>query len=68
MLKIEVDSFNFVYGVNGGRRFHNFQIKWLNKHNNVLTVDFISIINGLRLESNYKKVDVIDVNIKQIIN
>ena len=31
-VKIKVDSFNFVYVVNGGRRFYKFQTKWLNKH------------------------------------
>ena len=30
-LKTKVDSFSFVYGVNGGGRFYKFQIKWLNK-------------------------------------
>ena len=62
-VKIKVDSFNFVYGVNGGRRFYKFQIKWLNKHNNALIGDIITIINRLRLESNYEKVNVIDVSI-----
>ena len=64
-LKIKVDSFNFVYGVNGGRRFHKFQNKWLNKHNNALIGGIISIINRLRLESNYENVNVIDVNIEK---
>jgi len=32
-LKTKVDAFNFVHGVNGGRSFSKFQIRWLNKHN-----------------------------------
>jgi len=31
-VKIKVDAFNFVYGVNGGRRFYKVQTKWLNKY------------------------------------
>jgi len=64
-VKIKVDSFIFVYGVNGGRSFHKFQNKWLNTHNNALFGGIVSIINILRLESNYEKVLVIDVNIKK---
>ena len=64
--KIKIDSFNFVYGVNGGRRFYKFQIKWLNKHNHALIGDIITIINRLRLESSCEQVKVIDVNIKRI--
>ena len=63
-LKIKVDSVNFVYGVNGGRRFYKFQAKWLNKHNKTLIGDIITIVNRLRLESDYEKVNVIDVNMK----
>ena len=62
-VKIKVDSFNCVYGVNGGRRFHKFQMKWLNKHNNALIGDIITIINRWRLESNSEQVKVIYVNI-----
>ena len=57
-----------LYGVNGGRRFHKFQMTWLNKHNNALIGDIITIINILRFESHYEKANVIDVNIKKIIN
>ena len=46
---IKVDSFNYVYGVNGGRRFYKFQVKWLNKHNHALIGDIITIINIVRL-------------------
>ena len=66
-VEIKVDSFNFVYDVNGGRRFHKFQIKWLNKHNNALIGDTITIINKLRLESNNERVNVSDVNIKNTL-
>ena len=40
-VKIKVDVFNFVYGVNGGKRFYKFQIKWLNKHKKPLIFDTI---------------------------
>ena len=63
-VKVKVDSFNFVYGVNGGRRSYNFQIRWLNKHKKPLIGDIITIINRLRLDSDYEKVNVIGVNIK----
>ena len=67
-VKIKVDSFNFVYGVNGGRIFYKFQIKWLSKQRKALTDDIIAIINRLRLEGNNEraneKVNVTDVNIK----
>ena len=62
-VKIKVDSFNSVYGVNGGRRLYKFQIKWLNKHKQPLIGDIITIINRLRLESDYEKVHVIDASI-----
>ena len=65
-VKIKIDSFNFAYGVNGGRRVYKFQIKWLNKHNKILIDDTITIINILRLASDSEKVNVIDVNIKRI--
>ena len=65
-VKIKVDSFNFVYGVNGGRRFYKFQVRWLNKHEKALIGDIITIINRLRLESDYEKVNVIDVNVEKI--
>ena len=65
-VKIKIDSFNFVYGVNGGRRFYYFQMKWLNKHNHALIGDIITIINILRLESNYAQVKVIDAHTKKI--
>ena len=64
-VKIKVDSFKFAYGVNGGRRFHKFQIKWLNKHNNALIGDIITIISRLRLDSNYEKCQYIKTIIKQ---
>ena len=63
--KIKVDSFNVVHGVNGGRRLRKFRIKWLNKHNNALIGDIISIINRVILEGNYEKVNVIYVNIEK---
>ena len=62
-VKTKVDSFTFVYGVNGGRRFYKFQHTWLNKNKKALICDIITIINRLRLESDYEKVNVIDVNI-----
>ena len=65
-VKIKVDSCNFVYGVNGGRRFHKFQIKRLNKLNHALIGDIISTINRLRIKSNYEKVNAIDVTIIKI--
>ena len=68
--KIKVDSFNFVYGVNGGRRFYKFQVKWLNKQRKAVICEIITIINRLILESNIERVDekvnVIDVDIKNI--
>ena len=45
-----------------------FQIKWLNKHKKPLIGDIITIINRLRLESDYEKVNVIDVDIEKINN
>ena len=66
-VNIKIDSFNFVYGVNGGRRLYKFQIKWLNKHNTLLIGDTITIINRSILENDYEKVNVILVN-KKIIN
>ena len=69
-VKIKVDSFNFVYGVNGGGRFYKFQIKWLNKQRKALIGDIITIINRLRFESGNQrvnqKVNVIDVDIRNI--
>ena len=65
-IKIKIDSFHFVYGANGGRRFHKFQIKWLNKQRKPLVGDIITIINRLRLESNNEEVSVHDVQVKQI--
>ena len=62
-VEIEIDSFNFVYGVNGGRRFYKLQIKWSKRHNKPLVGDIIRIINRLRLESNYEKLNVLDVSI-----
>ena len=64
-VKIKVDSFNFVYGVNGGRRLCKFQTKRLNKHNKSLIDDIITIKKRLRLESDCEKVNVIDVDIKK---
>ena len=40
-VKIKVASFNFVYGVNGGRRFYEFRIRSLNKDNKPLVGDII---------------------------
>ena len=65
-VKIQNDVLNFVYGVNGGRRFYKFRITWLNKHKKPLIVDIITIINRLRLQSDYEKINVIDVNIEKI--
>ena len=65
-VKVRVASFNFVYGVTGGRIFYQFQTKWLNKQMIALIGDIITIINRLRLESNREKVNVIDVNIKNM--
>ena len=65
-VKIKVDSSNFLYGVNGGRGLYKFQIKWLNKQRKALIGDITTIINILRLESDYEKVNVIDVNIEKI--
>ena len=65
-VKITIDSFHFVFGVNGGRRFHKFQIKWLDKQRKVLVGDILTIINKLRLESNTEEVSGIDVDVKQI--
>ena len=63
---IKIDSFNFVYGVNGGRSFLKFQTKSFNKHKKPLIGDITTIINILRLESDYEIVRVIDVTIKTI--
>ena len=63
MLKLKLILL-ILYGVNGGRRFYKFQTKQLNKHNKALIGDLITIINRLRLESEYGKVHVIDANIK----
>ena len=52
-----------LHGVNGGRGFYKFQNKWLNKYDNALIGDIITILNRLRLERDYEKVHVIDVNI-----
>ena len=46
-VKIKIDAFNFVYGVNGGRRFYTFQVKWLNKHKKPLIGDIVTNINRL---------------------
>ena len=46
--------------------FNKFQTKRLNKHKNPLIGDILSIRNSLRLEINYAKVNVIDVNLKDI--
>ena len=54
-VKLKVDSFKFVYGVNGGRRFYKFQIKWLDKQRKASIDDIIAIINRLRLESNNER-------------
>jgi len=53
-----------VYCVNGGRKFYKFHIKWLSKHNKLLIGDIITNMNRLKLENDYEKVSVIDVNIK----
>ena len=66
MLKLKLIPLFFVYGVNGGRSFYGFKIRWLNKHKKPLIGDRITIINRLRLESDYAKVNVIDVNIEKI--
>ena len=63
-VKVKVGSFSFVYGVSGGIRFYKFQIRWLNKPNKPLIGGTITIINILRLEGDYEKVDVIIVSIK----
>ena len=65
-VKIKVVSFNFVHGVNGGIRFYKFQIRWLNKHKKPLIGDIMTIITRSRLESDYEKINVIDVNITKI--
>ena len=69
-VKIKADSFNFVYAVNGGRRFYKFQIKWLNKQRKALIGDIVTIINTLRFESNNERVNekvyIIDANAKNI--
>ena len=49
-VEIKGDSFKFVYGVNGGRRFHKFQIKWLNTQRKALISDIITIMKRSRLE------------------
>ena len=56
-VKIKDDSFDFVYGVNGGRIFHKFKIKWLSKQRKALVVDIITIINRLRLGGNNGRVN-----------
>ena len=43
-----------------------FQIKWSNKQNKALLGDIIKDINRLILESDYDKVNVIDVNTNKI--
>ena len=60
-VKTKIGAFNFVYGVNGGRRFYKFQIQWVNKHKKPSIDNFITIINRLRLECDYEKVNVTDV-------
>ena len=65
-VKIKVDAYNFVYGVNGGRRYNKIQIKWLNKQNKAMIGDVMTIIKRLRLESVNDGVSVVDVNIKTI--
>ena len=65
-VEIKVDSFNFVYGVHGDRRFYKFQMKLLNKQRQALIGDIITLISRLRLEGNNERVNVIDVNIKNI--
>ena len=69
-VKVQVDSFNFVYGVTVGRRFYQFQIKQLNKQIKALIGDIITIINRLRLERNNERVNekviVIDAKSKHI--
>ena len=65
-VKVKVGSINFVYGVNGGRSFYKFRIGRLNKHKKALVGDTITIINRLRLESDYENVNVIDVTIEKI--
>ena len=54
-VKIKVDSFNFVYGVNGSRRFYKLQIKRLNKQRKAFIADIITIMNRLRLEKEILK-------------
>ena len=46
--------------------FYKFEVKWLEEHKKPLVGGIITIINRLRLESDYKKVNVIDVNIEKI--
>jgi tetratricopeptide (TPR) repeat protein len=53
-VQIKADAINFVYGVNGGRRFYKFQTIWLNKYKKPLVIDIITIINRLGL-SDYEK-------------
>ena len=48
-----------MYGVNGGRRFYKFQIKWLNTQKEPIIGDIVTIKNILRLESDVEKVNVI---------
>ena len=50
-VKIKVDAYNCVYGVNSGRRYNEIQIKWLNKQNKAMIGDVMTIIKRLRLES-----------------
>ena len=47
-VKIGVDTFNCLYGVNGGRGFYKFQAQWLNRHKKPLIGDIITIISRLR--------------------
>ena len=51
MLKLKLIPLFFVYGVNGGRSFYEFKIRWLNKHKKPLIGDSITVISRLRLES-----------------
>ena len=65
-VKSKVDAYNFVYGVNGGRRYNKIQIKWLNKQNKAMIGDVMTIIKRLRLESVNDGVPIVDVNIQTI--
>ena len=44
-VEIKIDSFNFVYGVNGGRRFYRLQIEWLNTQRQAFIGDIITTIH-----------------------